>query len=39
VTEQEVIAWFKTGSSGRIARVILAGQEIIDERFADGVFE
>ncbi len=39
MTEEEIINWFTSRSSASVARVIAAGQEIIDERFADGVFE
>lgn len=39
LTEQQVIDWFMSGSSSRIRRVIESGQAIMDERWADGVFE
>lgn len=37
--EAAIIERLGSLSSGAIARIISAGQEIIDERFADGVFE
>ena len=37
--EDRVIDWFASSSAARIARVIAEGQSILDERFADGVFE
>jgi hypothetical protein len=39
VDEDRIIDWMISGSSARIARVVAEGQRIIDERFADGVFE
>lgn len=37
--EERVMDWLSSSSSARIARVIAEGQRIVDERFADGVFE
>jgi hypothetical protein len=35
----EIARWFGSRSSKDIARVIAVGQNILDQRFADGVFE
>ena len=37
--EDRIMDWMSSGASARIARVIAHGQKILDERFADGVFE
>lgn len=39
MTEQEVIDWFSTRSSGSIRRVVDAGEAMITERIDDGVME
>jgi hypothetical protein len=37
--EDRIMDWMSSGASARIARVVAYGQKIMDERFADGVFE
>jgi hypothetical protein len=37
--EDRVIDWLASSSAARIARVVACGQKVLDERFADGVFE
>ena len=37
--EDRIMDWMSSGASARIARVIAHRQKILDERFADGVFE
>ena len=37
--EDRILDWMSSGASARIARVVAYGQKIMDERFADGVFE